>query len=88
MNFHYYPFMVILDRCNGNFNTLDDRSGRMCVAHKTKDLYSNVFNMITWINEAETLLIHISCDRKFDGRKRNSDQKRNNNDVKVSVKKQ
>ena len=28
---HYYPIMVSLNRCNGNCNTLDDLSSRICV---------------------------------------------------------
>ena len=33
----YYPFMVSLDRCNGNFNTLDDPSARSCVQNKIEN---------------------------------------------------
>ena len=32
----YYVFMVKLDRYNGNCNTFDDPSGRMCVPSKTQ----------------------------------------------------
>ena len=35
--------MVKLDLCSGSFNTLDDRSGRICVANKSKDINVNVF---------------------------------------------
>ena len=45
-----------------------------------QDLNLSVF-MITGINELKTLTKHISCKCKckFDGRKCNSNQKRNNN---------
>ena len=51
-------------------------SDKVCVPNKTEDLYLNVFNMITGINECRTLAKHISCECecKFDGRKCNSDQ--------------
>ena len=49
---------------------------KVCVPNKTEDLNLSVFNMITGINESETLTKHISCKCKcrLDGRKCNSDQ--------------
>ena len=46
--FHYYSFVVKLDRCVGSNNTLNDLSNKVCVPNKTEDLYLNlnVFNMI------------------------------------------
>ena len=29
---HYYPFVVKLDRCVGNCNTLNDLSNKVCVS--------------------------------------------------------
>ena len=88
---HYYPFEVKLDRCLGSNNTLNDLSNKVCVPNKTNDLNIHVFNktndlnihvfnMITGINESEILIKHISCECKckFDGKKRNSYQKWNN----------
>ena len=48
----------------------------VCVPNKTEDLNLSVLNMITGINESNTLIKHISCKCKckFDGRKCNSDQ--------------
>ena len=79
--FHYYLFAVKLDRCAGSCNTLNDLSNKVCVPNKIGDLNLNVFNMITEINESKTLIKHISCKCicRFDGRKLNSDQWRNNN---------
>ena len=47
---------------------------------KQKMYVLSVFNMITRINESKPLTKHISCECKckFDGRKCNSNQKRNN----------
>ena len=28
---YYYSFIISLDRCDGNCNTIEDTSGRMCV---------------------------------------------------------
>ena len=44
---HYYLFMIILDRYNGIYNTLDDLSSIICVTNKTKNVNLNLFNMIT-----------------------------------------
>ena len=79
--FHYYPFVVKLDRCVGSCNTPNDLSNKVCVPNKTKDLNLSVFKMITGINESKTLTKHISCKCKcrFDGRKCNSEQWWNNN---------
>ena len=48
--FHYYPFAIILDRCVGRCNTLNDISNKVCVENKTEDLNLSVFKMITGIN--------------------------------------
>ena len=78
--FYYYPFVVKLDRCVGSCNALNDLSNKVCVPNKTEDLNLSVFNMIAGINESKTLKKHISCECKcrFDERKCNSDQLRNN----------
>ena len=43
---NYYPFVTGLDSCNGNCNTLDDSSVKICVPNKTEDVNFKVFNMI------------------------------------------
>ena len=77
----YYPFAINLDRCVGSYNTLDYLSSRLCVTDKAEELNLNVFNIITETNESTILRKHISCkcEFKFNGRKRNSNQKWNNN---------
>ena len=86
--FHYYPFAVKLDRCGGSCNTL---IYVMKYAFQTKkeDLNLSVFNMITGINESETLTKHISCECKcrFDERKCNSNQRWNNGKCRCECKK-
>ena len=79
--FHYYPFVVKLDRCVGSCNIPNDLSNKVCVPNKTKDLNLSVFKMITEINESKTLTKHIPCKCKcrFDERKCNSEQWWNNN---------
>ena len=45
--------MIVLDRYNGIYNTLDDLSSKICVTNKTKNVNLNLFNMITGINESK-----------------------------------
>ena len=62
--FHYFPFVVKLDRCVGSCNTLNDLSNKVCVPSKTEDLNLSVFNMITGKNESKILTKDISCECK------------------------
>ena len=87
--FHYYPFLVNLDRCVGSCNTLNDLSNKVCIPNKTENLSLTVFNMITGINESNTLTKDISCECKckFDRKKCNSDQWWNNDKCQCEYKK-
>ena len=51
--------MVILDRCNGICNTLDDLLSNISVLSKTEDKNLNTFNTITGTNESKSLTKHI-----------------------------
>ena len=55
---------ISLDKCNGCCNAVDDLSRNICVPSETKDINIEVFNTITKINEAKTLVKHISRDCK------------------------
>ena len=37
--FHYYPFLVELDRCVGSCNTLNDLSNNVCNPNKTEERF-------------------------------------------------
>ena len=56
--------MISIDKCNGSCNDADDIPTKIYVPSKTKDVNVKVFKMITRINEAKTLIKHISCDCK------------------------
>ena len=47
---------ISLDKCNAIFNAVDDLSTKLCLPSKTKDVHLKVFNLITRINEAKTLI--------------------------------
>ena len=86
----YHPFTVKLDICVGSCNTLNNLSNKVCVSNETEDLNLSMFNMIKGINESKTLTKHISskCKCKFDGRKCNWNQWRNNDKGRCKCKKQ
>ena len=85
---NYYPFMVSLDKCSGSCNAADDLSTKTSVPSKRKDMTIKVFNMITRINEAKTLIQHISCDCKLKSISKtcNSNQKWNSETCKSECK--
>ena len=61
--------MFHLDRFNGICNALHDIFGKIYVPNKTEHKNIRVFNMITRINELETLikLVFFEFKYKFDG---------------------
>ena len=75
-----YPFMISLDKCNGSCNVVDDVSTKIFVPSETKDVNLKVFNMITKMNEAKTLVTYVlcNCKRKFDTTTCNWNKKWNN----------
>ena len=78
---NYYPFVISLDKCNGNCNkAIDDFSGKVCVPSKTEGVNVKVFNMMAKINETKVLVKHLSCDCKckIDSKACNISQKWNN----------
>ena len=76
----YYPFMISLNKCSGSCNAANNFSPKICVPSKTKDVNVKVLNMITYKNEAKTMVKHISCvcKCKFNSTTYNSNEKWNN----------
>ena len=72
--------MISLDKCIGSCNAVDDLFAKICVPNETNDVDVKVFNMVTKINEAKTMVKHISCDYKckLDSATLTSNQKWNN----------
>ena len=70
----YYPFMISLNKCTGSCNVL---SPKIYVPKETKDIYVELFNLITNTDEAKAMTEHISCDCKckFNSTIYNSNQK-------------
>ena len=77
---NYYSFMINLNKCSGSCNAVDDLSTKICVSRKTEDINVKVFKLVTRINEAKTLIKHISFNFKcrFNSTTCNSNKKWNN----------
>ena len=55
----YYPFMIILDKCNGCCNVI---LPKICVPKEKKDINVKVFNMITKLKtKLKKMAKHIPC---------------------------
>ena len=57
---HYYSFILILDRCDGNGNTFEDPFVRICVLSKIKDADLKEFNVVKGKFKSKTLVKLIS----------------------------
>ena len=77
VEFKYYSFMIILDKCSGSCNFL---SPRICVAKETNDINVKAFNVVINKNEAKAMTKHISqkCKFKFSSKTCHLNQKWNN----------
>ena len=51
----YYPFIISMNRYDGNCNTIKDPFGKINVPTKMKDVNLKVFNMIKGIYESKAL---------------------------------
>ena len=60
----YYSVMVSLRKCSGSCAAAEDLSTKTYISNETKYINIRVFNMITRIKEAKTLIKDISCDYK------------------------
>ena len=69
--FHYYPFVVELDRFVGICNVLNDLRNKVCVLSKTENFNLGVFNMTRGINESKTLTKYVLCACKCKSDERN-----------------
>ena len=54
--------MVILYRCAGCCNTIDDLSNKVCVPNNTQGLNLSVFNMISGINKSSIYHVNVNVN--------------------------
>ena len=57
----FYPYNVLVNKCSGSCNTLDDPMAKMCVPNIIKRINMKVYNFLMRLNETRNVLWHESC---------------------------
>ena len=57
----FYPYNVLVNKCSGSCNTLDDPMARICAPKIIKNVNMKVYNFLMRLNEARNVLWHESC---------------------------
>ena len=57
----FYSYNVLVNKCSGSCNTLDDPMAKLCVPNIIKRVNMKVYNFLMRLNETRNLLWHESC---------------------------
>ena len=57
----FYPYDVLVNKCSGSCNTLNDPMARLCVPNIIKNVNMKVYNSLMRLNETRNVLWHESC---------------------------
>ena len=57
----FYPYNVLVIKCSGSCNTLDDPMAKLCVPNIIKRINMEVYNFLMRLNETRNVLPHESC---------------------------
>ena len=57
----FCPYNVLVNKCSGSFNTLDDPMAKVCVPNIIKRVNMKVYNFLMRLNETRNVLRHESC---------------------------
>ena len=57
----FYLYNVLVNKCSGSCDTLDDPMARLCVPNIIKRINMNVYNFLMRLNETRNVLWHGSC---------------------------
>ena len=57
----FYPYNVLVNKCSGSCNTLDDPMAKLCVPNVAKRVNMKVYNFLMTLNETRNVLWHESC---------------------------
>ena len=52
----FYPYNVLVNKCSGSCDMLDDPMAKLCVPNVIKSLNMKVYNFLTRLNETRNLL--------------------------------
>ena len=57
----FYPFSVKMNRCSGNYNSVNDLYAKICVPDIVKNLNVKVFNLMSRTNETRSIKSRETC---------------------------
>ena len=57
----FYPYIVLVNKCSGSCDTLDNPIAKMCVPNIIKRIDMKVYNFLMRLNETRNVLWHESC---------------------------
>ena len=57
----FYLYNVLVNKCSGSCNTLDDSMAKLCVPNIIKRVNMKVYNFLMRLNETRNVLWHESC---------------------------
>ena len=57
----FYPYNVLVNKCSGSCDTLDDPMAKLCVPNIIKRVNMKVYNFLMRLNETRNVLWHKSC---------------------------
>ena len=57
----FYPYNVLVNKCSGSCNTLDEPMAKLCVPNIIKRVNMKVYNFLMRLNETRNVLWHENC---------------------------
>ena len=57
----FYPYNVLVSKCSGSCDTLDNPMAKLCVPNIIKRINMKVYNFLMRLNETRNVLRHESC---------------------------
>ena len=57
----FYPYNVLVNKCSGSCDTLDNPMAKMCVPNIINRINMKVYNFLMRLNETRNVLWHESC---------------------------
>ena len=57
----FYPYNIIVNKCSGSCNNINDAYSKLCVPDVAKDISIKVFNLMSRTNETRHVSWHETC---------------------------
>ena len=61
----FYPYSIIINKCKGSCNTINDPYATICVPDTIKNINVKVFNLMSITNEIRYIERHKTCKCKY-----------------------